>query len=477
MRYKFWIDSKSSEHKEFIQNMVSYFEQNCIVLIGDYLTFFKDNNKRIYVYGMEEKDIDVKSSITRAIQEVGGSQNVEAMIIELQGCHNVNQSIIDYTLADVKKDVSNIKCTFISTANENMDDKAGIRILVKTKLEMKTVEINCTDYDLPCMTMVIGIGTAGIRAINYMSDGNPYSDIVFVAISTEKDDLATSDDIKVIQLTSDEVSKKNELIVHEICSILGLDIEGLYAVLFTISTSGNAFDMNFTRNLLLQARKSENTRSFAQRKRKVYAPIYNGLLCISIAINSSSSFKTGRESEEKEILKLIRCADSVIAIDDIPLKTKIDDGSYDCIHQQCFLAWIIISSLFHMYSYSVPTYVGMDLGEIHDFFQKSGKMVAGIGEASGENAYVHAAKIAIDQIAQQVELNQLRRLLVHFTCSEQNASLQYLNDALNEIIKSLDDASKVTESHPDVEGSGVLFNLSTDETLNNKVCSVVLAGR
>ena len=118
-------------------------------------------------------------------------------------------------LADVKKDVSNIKCTFISTANENMDDKAGIRILVKTKLEMKTVEINCTDYDLPCMTMVIGIGTAGIRAINYMSDGNPYSDIVFVAISTEKDDLATSDDIKVIQLTSDEVSKKNELYLEE----------------------------------------------------------------------------------------------------------------------------------------------------------------------------------------------------------------------------------------------------------------------
>ncbi len=112
-----------------------------------------------------------------------------------------------------------------------------------------------------------------------------------------------------------------------------------------------------------------------------------------------------------------------------------------------------------------PGFINLDFADLQTTMKDAGKALMGIGESTGENAAVEAAREAIASPLLETSIDGARSVLLNFTGSVEKLSLNDVTEA----------ATELTElAHPD---ANVIFGTSLDDTLGETIRVTVIATR
>lgn len=110
-----------------------------------------------------------------------------------------------------------------------------------------------------------------------------------------------------------------------------------------------------------------------------------------------------------------------------------------------------------------PGLINLDFADVKSIMSNAGSALMGIGEASGGNAAVNAAKAAVDSPLLETSIQGARGILLNITGSAESLSMMEVNEASVTIQES---------AHPD---ANIIFGASIDDTMGDSVSVTVIA--
>lgn len=110
-----------------------------------------------------------------------------------------------------------------------------------------------------------------------------------------------------------------------------------------------------------------------------------------------------------------------------------------------------------------PGLINLDFADVKSIMSNAGSALMGIGEASGDNAAVNAAKAAVDSPLLETSIQGARGILLNITGSAESLSMMEVNEASVTIQES---------AHPD---ANIIFGASIDDTMGDSVSVTVIA--
>jgi len=112
---------------------------------------------------------------------------------------------------------------------------------------------------------------------------------------------------------------------------------------------------------------------------------------------------------------------------------------------------------------AIPGLVNLDFADVQNIMSNAGSALMGIGEASGENATVNAAKAAIDSPLLETSINGAHGVLINVTGAEEKLSMFEVEEASNAI-------------HEAVDGdANIIWGAAIDNTMGDTVRVTVIA--
>ena len=112
---------------------------------------------------------------------------------------------------------------------------------------------------------------------------------------------------------------------------------------------------------------------------------------------------------------------------------------------------------------AVPALINLDFADVKSIMSNAGSALMGIGEGSGENAAVAAAKAAIDSPLLETSIQGARGVLLNITGAAENLSMFEVNEAS----VTIQEAANVD--------ANIIFGASLDDTLGDTVRVTVIA--
>ncbi|MBQ1335643.1 MAG: cell division protein FtsZ [Selenomonadaceae bacterium] len=110
-----------------------------------------------------------------------------------------------------------------------------------------------------------------------------------------------------------------------------------------------------------------------------------------------------------------------------------------------------------------PGLINLDFADVKSIMSNAGSALMGIGEATGENAAVNAARAAVDSPLLETSIQGARGILLNITGSAESLSMMEVNEASVTIQES---------AHPD---ANIIFGASIDDTMGDSVSVTVIA--
>ncbi len=110
-----------------------------------------------------------------------------------------------------------------------------------------------------------------------------------------------------------------------------------------------------------------------------------------------------------------------------------------------------------------PGLINLDFADVKSIMSNAGSALMGIGEASGDNAAVDAARAAVDSPLLETSIQGARGILLNITGSAESLSMMEVNEASVTIQES---------AHPD---ANIIFGASIDDTMGDCVSVTVIA--
>ena len=112
---------------------------------------------------------------------------------------------------------------------------------------------------------------------------------------------------------------------------------------------------------------------------------------------------------------------------------------------------------------AVPGLVNLDFADVKSIMSNAGSALMGIGEATGENATVDAAKAAIASPLLETTIEGARGVLLNVTGAEENLSMYEVNEASNAIHEVVNDQANI------------IWGAAVDNTMGDTVRVTVIA--
>ena len=112
---------------------------------------------------------------------------------------------------------------------------------------------------------------------------------------------------------------------------------------------------------------------------------------------------------------------------------------------------------------AIPGLINLDFADVKNIMSNSGSALMGIGEATGENAAVEAAKIAIKSPLLETSIDGARGVLLNVTGTEENLSMYEVTEASSAIRQVVDDQANI------------IWGAAIDDTLGDTVRVTVIA--
>lgn len=110
-----------------------------------------------------------------------------------------------------------------------------------------------------------------------------------------------------------------------------------------------------------------------------------------------------------------------------------------------------------------PGLVNLDFADVKTIMSNAGSALMGIGEATGENAAVEAAKRAVESPLLDIDIHGAKGIILNITGASDALSMMEVNEAFATIQEA---------AHPDVN---IIFGASLDETMGDKISVTVIA--
>ena len=265
-----------------------------------------------------------------------------------------------------------------------------------------------TMFKIPDKIKVFGVGDSGINAVNKMVESK-LPQIEFIAVDSNETSLLNS---------------KAELRI-----LAGKNIEEIHEILRKISEGANFIFI--VAGIGDKITESE-TPAIAEFAKNV------GALTIAVVTMPFN------------IEKLRYFTDGLIMI---PTNDNIDDILFKTVQS--------ISTLI-----TQPGIVNLDFVDICTILQNSGEALIGIGEASGENAIIKAAKSAIDCPLLKNKIQGARGILFSFMSSE-NALKKH---------EAYYEATMIIQEAADADAE-IMWGMSLDESFGDTVRVTIIATR
>ena len=112
---------------------------------------------------------------------------------------------------------------------------------------------------------------------------------------------------------------------------------------------------------------------------------------------------------------------------------------------------------------AVPGMINLDFADVQTIMSNSGSALMGIGEASGENAAVDAAKAAVNSPLLETSIDGARGILLNITGTTENLTMYEVGEASMTIQEA---------AHVD---ANIIFGAAIDDTLGDTVRVTVIA--
>ncbi|MFC2286455.1 MAG: cell division protein FtsZ [Selenomonas sp.] len=112
---------------------------------------------------------------------------------------------------------------------------------------------------------------------------------------------------------------------------------------------------------------------------------------------------------------------------------------------------------------AVPGLINLDFADVKSIMSNAGSALMGIGEATGENAAVAAAKYAIESPLLETSIEGAHGVLLNISSSAENLSMYEVNEASSTIQEAVN------------VDANIIFGASLDETLGDTVRVTVIA--
>lgn len=112
---------------------------------------------------------------------------------------------------------------------------------------------------------------------------------------------------------------------------------------------------------------------------------------------------------------------------------------------------------------AVPGLINLDFADVRSIMTNAGDALMGIGESSGENAAVDAARAAVNSPLLETSIEGARGILLNITGAADNLTMYEVGEASTTIQES---------AHPD---ANIIFGASIDDTLGDTVRVTVVA--
>ena len=111
----------------------------------------------------------------------------------------------------------------------------------------------------------------------------------------------------------------------------------------------------------------------------------------------------------------------------------------------------------------MPGLINLDFADVKSIMSNAGSALMGIGEATGENAAVAAAKYAIESPLLETSIEGAHGVLLNISSSAENLSMYEVNEASSTIQEAVN------------VDANIIFGASLDETLGDTVRVTVIA--
>lgn len=110
-----------------------------------------------------------------------------------------------------------------------------------------------------------------------------------------------------------------------------------------------------------------------------------------------------------------------------------------------------------------PGLINLDFADVKTIMSDAGSALMGIGEATGENAAVEAAKRAVESPLLEIDIKGAKGILLNIAGAPDSLSMMEVNEAFVTIQEA---------AHPDVN---IIFGASLDESMGDKISVTVIA--
>ena len=285
------------------------------------------------------------------------------------------------------------------------------------------------DKDFPFMLTVAGVGSGGISAVNHMIS-NQVDGIKFIAVDTDTTALSNSQAPIHIQIDGKDPNDIQAEIIKS--------LEGSKVVFIVAEIGVNTDD---------------------SRIAAIMAAYSKGLNALTLAAVIRPSVVEDLEKKSALGLKNLRKnADSIITI---PINDNFSP-SENFQYTNDILKKVVQSILNFVIA---PGLVGLDLSDIKLILQNSGETFIGIGEASGEGAFLKATKIALSSSNIKNNITNANSFLINFSSSEILIALSEINEASMMIQDSANSEAEI------------MWGTSIDENLGENVRVVIFITR
>ncbi len=304
--------------------------------------------------------------------------------------------------------------------------------------------MNHIEYDQIANIKVFGIGGGGNNAVNHMHEENLQGVELFVA-NTDLQDLNASPVTNKIRLGnlgagSDPAIGRNSALEHE--SEIRAAMEGADMVYITAGLGGGT----------------------GTGAAPVFAKIAKDLGALTVGIVTTPFKLEGRRRERQAaegLAELSKVVDSLIIVSNNRLMEMTGDIDLVDSFKEADLVLTqgvrIVTDLI-----AVPSLINLDFADVKNVMENKGKALIGIGEGTGENAAIDAAKQAVESPLLETQLIGAQKAIVNVTGGRDLT----LTDAQNAI-------SYIQEYSGDE--LDVILGVMINENLSNTIIITIIA--
>lgn len=327
--------------------------------------------------------------------------------------------------------------------------KANSKTTTKTNTEKKTREVH-PDIETFAKIKVIGIGGSGGAAVNRMMADKIHG-VEFIAVNTDAQALHNNSARKKIHIGKDLTRGLGA----------GMDPEiGLKAAEEAVDKIRDT--LKDTDMVFITCGMGGGTGTGSS---PLIAEIAKGLGCLTVAVVTKPFSFEGAQRKTIADQGLDKLKDNVDAIITIP-----NDRILQIIDKKTSLleAFGIVDEVLKngvkgiSEIITVPGLVNVDFADVKSIMYDAGSALMGIGEATGENRAIEAAKSAIDSPLLELSIEGARGILFTIT-GDADLGMNEVNEAAKVITNAADPNAKV------------IFGASIDESLKDKVKVTVVA--